>query len=626
MGAREKARRKRVERMGRTSLAGAVSVSKRQKKQMGSPSKAVSSAELPMQEEEEEEEVVPEQSALQKRVRRAYKRNSVLNLMSTAASMSLMEKHKEATSASERTGEDHAAAMPAESRTEGLSLPSQEPVQSTVGEFDKAFCSTPRDANTQPNIISHAPEVITHASVDGEEISPRPPPRPSCGINVINNEEEEFMPCQFRNGSILVDPQSGTCKMRPPALRDPTAYVMYSTLKHAPRKSVPSVPSRKYSTSEEDQQCNAMSENIETDSIRTASRVQHTPRDVIEARSGHASVPVIESYERQNLQLGIERRNEIEVELGVRLLDDEPGTPEEKSLDVQPSDDVATKAWGNGAVRKSIAAGIQRNVSRIFNVMGNMNTRMANKSRKKKKACSAHILFGSMHINVHRLQLCVPLDYLAEQAHLELMDDDRRKRREDASAQARPGVTTGMCAAGDKLLKQVANDGGKQTKESPRSSQAVTESVDTTLLATPECGAGGEEVGTPEADQMGDRRQPMQGKLQKSKSLAQSFTRTITRTFDAVPSYHDVARKLKDAEHAKKEQSHALWNKLRMRNMELPVERMLGTALVQAFLGIKAIISKADLAEQARIAGMAPWQMPNNRPFTWCLPDLFLHP
>ncbi|KAK3262759.1 hypothetical protein CYMTET_28397, partial [Cymbomonas tetramitiformis] len=59
-----------------------------------------------------------------------------------------------------------------------------------------------------------------------------------------------------------------------------------------------------------------------------------------------------------------------------------------------------------------------------------------------------------------------------------------------------------------------------------------------------------------------------------------------------------------------------MWEKIRLRQ-RLPVERMLGTALVQAFLGIKALLSHKDLAEQAERASVAPWQMPNNRPFTW---------
>eukprot|EP00854_Cymbomonas_tetramitiformis_P001135 gene1135-1694_t len=49
----------------------------------------------------------------------------------------------------------------------------------------------------------------------------------------------------------------------------------------------------------------------------------------------------------------------------------------------------------------------------------------------------------------------------------------------------------------------------------------------------------------------------------------------------------------------------------------LPVERMLGTAMVHAFLGMNSILSKQDLTMQSTQASNMPWQMPCDRPFSW---------
>ncbi|KAK3241648.1 hypothetical protein CYMTET_48606 [Cymbomonas tetramitiformis] len=49
----------------------------------------------------------------------------------------------------------------------------------------------------------------------------------------------------------------------------------------------------------------------------------------------------------------------------------------------------------------------------------------------------------------------------------------------------------------------------------------------------------------------------------------------------------------------------------------LPVERMLGTALVQATLSLNRIVSEQELVHQAQAASEASWQTPNGRPFVW---------
>ncbi|KAK3246925.1 hypothetical protein CYMTET_43554, partial [Cymbomonas tetramitiformis] len=68
---------------------------------------------------------------------------------------------------------------------------------------------------------------------------------------------------------------------------------------------------------------------------------------------------------------------------------------------------------------------------------------------------------------------------------------------------------------------------------------------------------------------------------------------------------------------APRNQARRLRWKLQERRAELPVERMLGTALVHAFLGLRAMISGGNLLEQMELAMHAPWQMPAGRPFAW---------
>ncbi|KAK3260095.1 hypothetical protein CYMTET_30933, partial [Cymbomonas tetramitiformis] len=66
-----------------------------------------------------------------------------------------------------------------------------------------------------------------------------------------------------------------------------------------------------------------------------------------------------------------------------------------------------------------------------------------------------------------------------------------------------------------------------------------------------------------------------------------------------------------------KKSGGSAWKTLQKKIMLLPVERMLGTALVHAFLGIRSIIAQEDLALQAHMASSAPWQMPLDRSFNW---------
>ncbi|KAK3262760.1 hypothetical protein CYMTET_28398 [Cymbomonas tetramitiformis] len=67
---------------------------------------------------------------------------------------------------------------------------------------------------------------------------------------------------------------------------------------------------------------------------------------------------------------------------------------------------------------------------------------------KKAKKPTAEALFKSMSVNIYRLQLCIPLDYLETQALLEVQDDSRRHRLDATSAGSRglTQVTSGGAA------------------------------------------------------------------------------------------------------------------------------------------------------------------------------------
>ncbi|KAK3233595.1 hypothetical protein CYMTET_56119 [Cymbomonas tetramitiformis] len=605
LGAKERARM-HAESLSGASLSATLAVSKWRRQRVtsqGSTSEAVSTAELPMlsdeREEMEEEEAaaeeMPEQSALQKRVGRAYRRNSIMNLVSTAASLSLMDKHKVASAASPQE-EEHVAAEPAKERAGRLSPPSQEHVQHAWWSAD-ALGSVSRDEAVQPESACGG----TH---------PARPPSPA-----ELKDDQESQPQQLSkwdNGSVNVDFQATTCRMMPPPMHAHDAVILSRSQVEPGLVAPKHLPESETSSTTRTPRggCYEVSETITTVTTRTT-RVKHIPHDILAAQSAG---PVMEGFQRQSP--GALKDEETALGLGAHLLGGNP------DADVSVGSQAAAggvQAAENGAKRGSLFTGVRRSLGSVMSVIraNHPLQRLKSQKKKKKKAPTARVLFASMHINVFRLQQCVPLDYLEEQAQLEVNDDERRRRREERSAQAKHEVTAEMRLAGDRMLERVSKDHRGNQVKGNRSAQPVMESaVDAAPLAEREFLAIGKAAGASEAE---DRTQPMPGKLQESKGLAQSFslTRSLTRRLNAVPSYKDVMKQLEDEEQIKQLKTRTLWDKLRKRNMELPVERMLGTALVQAFLGIKAIISKADLAEQARLANMAPWQMPNNRPFTW---------
>ncbi|KAK3238908.1 hypothetical protein CYMTET_51123 [Cymbomonas tetramitiformis] len=216
--------------------------------------------------------------------------------------------------------------------------------------------------------------------------------------------------------------------------------------------------------------------------------------------------------------------------------------------------------------------------------------RAAAKRQKKKEAVSARVLFTSMKINVFRLQLSIPLDYLEQQAQLEMMDADRLSRRHSESARSKPGVSA---APQEPAVNRSIHPAGAPASRDFTAGTAMQGSSP--------------ELMTKMAEVLGS-----------TKSFLADGPSEGVAVKPAAPAKAALCEsRAAGVEKATSVKASHMWGMLRKRTLELPVERMLGTALVQAFLGIKAIVSKVDLAEQARIASMAPWQMPNNRPFSW---------
>eukprot|EP00854_Cymbomonas_tetramitiformis_P016561 gene16561-19671_t len=148
------------------------------------------------------------------------------------------------------------------------------------------------------------------------------------------------------------------------------------------------------------------------------------------------------------------------------------------------------------------------------------------------------VLFKALQINTLRLQLCIPLEYLEEQARREFHDGAQRQRR---LAQAIAQEQRLLCCSAMKSEAQARGTPGRTDQSRPS------------------------EDGEPTVKLI----QQQQG-----------------------------------------------WGKLRA-TRQLSVERMLGTAMVQAYLCTQALLSRNDLMKQLAMGMEAPWQMPSNRPFEW---------
>ncbi|KAK3263531.1 hypothetical protein CYMTET_27666 [Cymbomonas tetramitiformis] len=255
--------------------------------------------------------------------------------------------------------------------------------------------------------------------------------------------------------------------------------------------------------------------------------------------------------------------------------------------------------------------------------------------RKKKRKATARELLSLMGINLFRLQLCIPLDYLEEEALAELHDVGRRERRDGESAQAN---TTGEKRKGKRRKKSVGEE--------------LLSTVQ--LLADQLTGQGASQGDARSNRGRRHRAGFIQGKAQRElpDGVADSDSRPVTEAFqdeekeDTAQINTDmeedqdgdemgsavktrganlltkgiVASKIVGLTRGSKHTTtlgRRMWRKLQLRQMELPVERMLGTAITQAFLCLKAILSKQDLDRQMALANDMPWQMPNNRPFEW---------
>eukprot|EP00854_Cymbomonas_tetramitiformis_P001681 gene1681-2333_t len=220
--------------------------------------------------------------------------------------------------------------------------------------------------------------------------------------------------------------------------------------------------------------------------------------------------------------------------------------------------------------------------------------RAAAKRQKKKEAVSARVLFTSMKINVFRLQLSIPLDYLEQQAQLEMMDADRLSRRHSESARSKPGVSA---APQEPAVNRSIHPAGAPASRDFTAGTAMQGSSP--------------ELMTKMAEVLGS-----------TKSFLADGPSEGVAVKPAAPAKAALCEsRAAGVEKATSVKASHMWGMLRKRTLELPVERMLGTALVQAFLeahnrrvialyeakGPKAKLSKEGQAKFSEMAWGERW-------------------
>ncbi|KAK3283545.1 hypothetical protein CYMTET_8760 [Cymbomonas tetramitiformis] len=293
----------------------------------------------------------------------------------------------------------------------------------------------------------------------------------------------------------------------------------------------------------------------------------------------------------------------------------------------------------------------------------------------QRTSAGGQALFAALGINLSRLQLCVPLDYLESMALMELAGDGRRERvaiaqtellhrknsrkqkdEEDEEDEEEGDMPVGInpwrltrrnkeSTSGRSVRERdsssLADDSHCEkdtTQSGVRSmSEVVSNPMEELTEKEPHPGdlppgdlEGGAIEGGPQAGAVMEgvqgslENQHIRPSLRNALNSARNNARTVignqhTRSLrNVVSSALNSARTVVDVAIASDNtiDSRSRWGMVRLRQ-ELSVERMLGTALVQAFLDIRSLISREDLQMQMDLAIGMPWQMPNNRPFTW---------
>ncbi|KAK3275984.1 hypothetical protein CYMTET_15918, partial [Cymbomonas tetramitiformis] len=275
--------------------------------------------------------------------------------------------------------------------------------------------------------------------------------------------------------------------------------------------------------------------------------------------------------------------------------------------------------------------------------------------RKKIRVLNARALFKTMRINVFRLQLCIPLNYL-EQLALDAMGSldvseavvpgvGSETREVHSSPQA---VTEGMAEVGIEPISHKGNAGSQQRQSGNVDAEKSLSSKWTLSAKRRSSSTKGQHNNFswkyPSSWNKGDRFSSKNigmsfksinvlkpsismNQFMRHQSSRKSISALVARQMQAECSDDEDAADADVGEHRgidslsnaggklskmKSRSSDRQWQK-----RHLPVERMLGTAIVQAFLSMNAILSKEDVNKQTAQASQLPWQMPCDRPFSW---------
>eukprot|EP00854_Cymbomonas_tetramitiformis_P011797 gene11797-13929_t len=220
--------------------------------------------------------------------------------------------------------------------------------------------------------------------------------------------------------------------------------------------------------------------------------------------------------------------------------------------------------------------------------------------RKQRRARTARDLFAAMKVDIYRLQLCIPLDYLEEEARQGL-SSAKRKRLEATSAQELSEMSAEMVAANRKVMERVETDGGPVTESRLQRSSSLNREP-TSLTVIPE---EDREPNTPPREEPSTTScaeppctppgtDPEEGASGEGAAHSEAWTtlRAQHRTLQRSGRLSVTANKLTEmvaAAEARRRRTRERWALLRMHMLELPLERMLATALVQAFFGVKAL-------------------------------------
>ncbi|KAK3257979.1 hypothetical protein CYMTET_32952 [Cymbomonas tetramitiformis] len=237
---------------------------------------------------------------------------------------------------------------------------------------------------------------------------------------------------------------------------------------------------------------------------------------------------------------------------------------------------------------------------------------------REKEVMNARELFRTLNIDITRLQLCLPMDHLEacaiRQARHEPTLHGHKSSRTQRNGRRR--YLGGRALKNLKGQPDTADLDMDAEVEEGSSEHRLGHEIDSCrYMGMPPFSAGAREGCSGEGGVAG----PVTEGLRAFHAAQRGNTAGPAAQSQWVTSCEGLAmvNALQTRDEASRSRAQALWQKVQMRERELTIERLLGTAMVHAFCGIKSLLSKRDLEQQAVLAAAVPWKLPNERPFNW---------